>query len=315
MFQRFFSLLYRIIPFLGFCIVVISCNSEQDRMSDEEYLQTINEWHEQRIESLQEEDSWLSLAGLYRIEKGEHAIGSDSTNDIILPERGAPYIGTIVRKEDSLTFFADPEASVTSDGEPISEINLQVQGEHSPTKLRHNDFIGYVIERRGDYYLRLKDTKHPNFSAFDGIDRFPVDRKWSIKATFKRFESPRTITIPDILGESYEDSLYGTLHFTIKDQKYQLAPLGHPDKDEQFFIIFGDETNGKSTYDGGRYLYVDTPNKNNVTYIDFNKAYNPPCVFTDYATCPLPPLQNRLPVAITAGEKNIEIPLNKYFDT
>lgn len=298
-----FSMLYKITPFWGLILIAISCNSEQNRMNDEEYFQSVNEWHEQRIDSLQEEDSWLSLVGLYRIEKGEHAVGSDSTNDIILPERGAPYIGTIIRKEDSLTFFADPNATVTSDGKNISEVDLHVKGEDTPTKIRHNDFLWYIIERRGDYYLRLKDTSHPNFSVFDGIERFPVDQKWNIKAAFKRFESPRTITIPDILGESYEDSLYGTLHFTINDQEYQLSPLGHPDDDEQFFIILGDETNGKSTYSGGRYLYIDTPNKNNITYIDFNKAYNPPCVFTDYATCPLPPLQNKLPVAITAGEK------------
>lgn len=280
-----------------------SCRSQQQKQNDNEHIKQVNDWHQQREQSLREPDSWLSLVGLYPLEDGTHTFGADSSNDLVFPPKAPDRIGTITKEGNNFTTRIADGITVLKDSTAIMQTELKADTQGEPTTLRHGSLLWHLIERRGTYYIRLKDTDHPNFSSFNGIDRFPVSQKWRIKARFIPFEKPETITIPDILGETYQDSLYGSLKFTVKGKQYRIAPLGHPQNDEEFFIIFGDNTNGTSTYSGGRYLYIPTPNENGVTYIDFNKAYNPPCVFTDFATCPLPPAQNRLDLNITAGEK------------
>lgn len=280
----------------------ISCTNDQPK-TDENYAEKINEWHRQRISALKEEDSWLSLAGLYKLEKGTQTFGADSSNDIVFLHKAPAHIGTITRTGNNFSLKIQSGVKVTHDSSQVSQIELITSADGDPTTLRSGSLLWYIIERRGNYYIRLKDTRHPNFDSFDGIDRFPVSKDWRVKATFKRFDEPKSISIPDALGDVYQDSLYGTLQFTIDGRQYSLAPLGHPDEADEFFIILGDKTNGNTTYGGGRYIYIPTPNENGVTYLDFNKAYNPPCVFTNFATCPLPPPQNRLDLKVTAGEK------------
>lgn len=293
-----------LIALIFFCGIITACN--QDEPLNKNYKAKIDEWHEKRIESLKERDSWLSLAGLYQLEEGTQSLGSDSTNDIVFPPEAPPTIGTITKQSDKFTIDIQPGIKVTRDSQEISEMELSTSADGEPTELRVNSFLWFIIERRGNYYIRLKDTEHPNFDSFDGIKRFPVNQDWRVKASFNRFDEPQTITIPDILGETYQDSLYGILKFSINGMEYSLNPLGHPDEDEEFFIIFGDQTNGNGTYSGGRYIYIPTPEEDGTTYIDFNKAYNPPCVFSEYATCPLPPPENRLELQVTAGEKLYE---------
>lgn len=287
-----------------FCGFITACN--QDEPLNKNYKAEIDKWHEERIESLEERDSWLSLAGLYQLDEGTQSLGSDSTNDIIFPPKAPPRIGTITKQNDKFTIDVRRGVKVSENNEQISEMELSTSADGEPTELRVNNFLWFIIERRGNYYIRLKNTEHPNFDSFDGIERFPVNQDWRVKASFNRFDEPQTITIPDILGETYQDSLYGKLKFSINGMEYNLNPLGHPDEDEEFFIIFGDQTNGNSTYSGGRYIYIPTPGEVGSTHIDFNKAYNPPCVFTEFATCPLPPAENRLELQVTAGEKMYE---------
>lgn len=296
------------IPFYLIATVVIlaftfSCSSPGQDQTDEEYISSINKWHQQRVASLKKEDSWLSLAGLYRLQEGTQSLGADSSNDVILPPKAAAHLGTVTKQDTVFTLNVQQDGTVTHNGSPVKKLKLKSSDQGEPTIVKHNSFLWYIINRRGKYYIRLKDTKHPNFASFNGIKRYPVSEKWNIRAKFKPFDEPKLISIPDVLGDVYQDTLYGTLEFTVNGNKYSLAPLGHPEKDDEFFIIMGDKTNGESTYGGGRYIYADTPNKNGVTFIDFNKAYNPPCVFTEFATCPLPPAQNCLPIKITAGEK------------
>lgn len=285
--------------------ILLGCSASEQETNDK-YTATINAWNQQRIESLKQKDSWLSLAGLYQLNEGPHSFGSDSTNDLVFPPKAPARIGTITRNGQRFVFDIADGVQVLHDSSEVSQIEMSLTNQNESAELRHGALLWYIIERRGEYYIRLKDTEHPNFTNFDGINRFPVSRDWRIKATFNPFVEPRTITIPDILGDTYQDSLYGMLEFSIDGKQYSLAPLGHPHKDKEFFIIFGDKTNGKSTYGGGRYFYASTPNENGITYIDFNKAYNPPCVFTNFATCPLPPEQNRLDLKVTAGEKMYE---------
>lgn len=279
-----------------------SCSSNQ-KQTEAEYTEEVNEWHQLRIDNLLGPEDWLKLAGLYKLEEGSQSFGSDSTNDLVFPPKAASSIGTINKEDTTITVHIDEDVLVTHDQDTVSKVTMIPGNARSGTVLKQGSLTWYLLDRRGNYYIRLIDEQHPNLAAFDGIERFPVDQQWKVKAEFKPFDDPQPITVPDVLNEGMSDTLYGMLEFSIEDEEYSLAPLNHPEKDDKFFIIFGDKTNGESTYGGGRYIYIPTPNKNNITYIDFNKSYNPPCVFTDFATCPLPPPQNRLPIAIPAGEK------------
>jgi len=290
--------------FLLLSVIFSACSNKEQNMDHDRYVAKINQWHQRRVDSLKQSDSWLSLAGLYEIKEGSHTFGADSSNDIVFPPKAAPRLGTITKKDSIFRFRIDPGVTVTKDGKPVFKIKMKaISGEGGQTKLHYHSLFWYIIKRRDHYFIRLKDAQNSNFDSFDGIERFPVSPKWRVKATFNRFDEPKTISIPDVLGEVFQDSLYGLLEFTIDSKKYSIAPLGNPDTDDDFFLIIGDKTNGNSTYGGGRFIYCPTPDKNGITYIDFNKAYNPPCVFTEFATCPLPPSQNRLPIKITAGEK------------
>lgn len=284
----------------------ISCSSLNEEAAP--YSEAINQWHAERIASLKERDSWFSLVGLYKLEEGSQTIGSDSLNDHVFPSQAPAQIGTIRKEGTTVSIDVNPEAKVFNDIGQVSQMELSYGNEEETTVLHHGALRWHVIERDGHYFIRLKDTKHPNFESFDGIERFAATPKWRVEATFSAFEEPRRLTIQDISGITREKSLYGLLQFTIQGTEYSIAPIGHPQKDDEFFIVFGDQTNGKSTYSGGRYLYVPTPDENGTTQLDFNKAYNPPCVFTDFATCPLPPSQNQLDVKVTAGEKSYKSP-------
>ena len=280
----------------------MSCSTNQ-KQTEAEYAEEVNEWHQLRIDNLLGPEDWLKLAGLYKLEEGTQSFGSDSTNDLVFPPKAPPSIGTITKEDTAITVQIDDDVLVTHDQDTVSKVTMIPGNARSGTVLKQGSLIWYLLDRRGDYYIRLIDEQHPNLASFDGIERFPIDQKWKVKAEFKPFDDPKPITVPDVLNEGMSDTLYGMLEFSIEGEEYSLAPLNHPEKDDKFFIIFGDKTNGESTYGGGRYIYIPTPDENNTTYIDFNKSYNPPCVFTNFATCPLPPSQNRLPIAIPAGEK------------
>ncbi|MCX8009993.1 MAG: DUF1684 domain-containing protein, partial [Ignavibacteria bacterium] len=150
---------------------------------------------------------------------------------------------------------------------------------------------------------RLRDLEAPLVKNFKGIETYPIDKNWKIESQFIPYTSPKPIQIPTVIGTIEEDTARGYLAFQIDGEEFRLDPTS---EGEKLFVIFADETNGKETYGAGRFLYVDKPDSTGKTYIDFNKSYNPPCAFTKYATCPLPPKQNRLKIKITAGEKNFE---------
>ena len=301
------SIAFSISAIVSTLILAAACDSPetQEARTGSEYAETINAWHQKRVESLKESDSWLSLAGLYPLEEGSHSFGADPSNDIVFPEEKAPaMIGRLIVDGDQIRARIQPGVTVYVGETAVRDTILRSDAEGDPTILSHGSLEWYAIERGGTLFLRLKDNNHPNFEAFDGIERFPVSRKWRVKAEFQAIEPPDSIGIPNVLGQVNRSPLYGRLVFELDGETYTLAPLGDPESDDEFFIIFGDETNGESTYGGGRFVYADTPGEDGVTYIDFNKAYNPPCVFTDYATCPLPPPQNRLDAEIQGGEKN-----------
>jgi uncharacterized protein (DUF1684 family) len=270
---------------------------------DQEYVDQINEWHQNRVERLTSKTGWMSLAGLYWLKEGQNTFGTDSQNDIVFPAKKAPgFMGSIFLEDDVVKTKILPDVEVLEDSIPVKDIKMRIDIDGEPTILLYGTLSWYIIKRSDDFAVRLRDSANPVITSFHGIKRYPVDSSWRIEATFESYNPQRSISVPTILGNIAEEPSPGALVFKIENEVYRLDVIGNPD-DKRFFVIFGDETNKDETYGAGRYVYVDNPGNNGKTFIDFNKCYNPPCAFTVYATCPFPPEQNILPVKITAGEK------------
>jgi uncharacterized protein (DUF1684 family) len=266
----------------------------------------ITSWHNKRIDALKDKNGWLSLAGLFWLEEGEYSFGSDPSNDFVFPAKKAPdLIGRFILNQEQVIVKINHEIEVLNEGEPVTEMLLQSDEEDRPTILSWGSLKWFVIRHGDKFAIRLKDSENPKLNTFKGIGTFPIDLNWRVKSIFEPYHPPKKIPTPTILGTTVERLSPGGLAFEVEGKTHRLDPVAESDS-KQYFIIFADETNGTETYGPGRFLYVERPGEDGTTYIDFNKAYNPPCAFTDFATCPLPPAQNHLPIRITAGEKNYE---------
>jgi uncharacterized protein (DUF1684 family) len=267
-----------------------------------EYIAEIDQWHAERIESLRSDTGWLSLVGLHPLKKGVHSLGAGSDADITLAA-GAPYwLGSLAVTEDEIMFSVHSDADVEhldfqSEGR-LASCTLATDKEGPPTKLTTGSMVFFVIDRDGKLFLRVKDRKSEVLKSFQGIERFPVDIRWRLTARLE--PGPATLSEPNAIGQESASSSPGVLVFTIDGQEYRLTPTG--ESGESMFLVFGDGTNGKTTYAGGRFLSIDAPSSDGTVILDFNRTYNPPCVFTPFATCPLPAMGNMLPVAVEAGE-------------
>lgn len=272
---------------------------EKDQGSPE-YVKSIKQWHEKRIARLKTETGWLNLAGLYWLQEGKNTFGSAKDNDIVFPPKAPAHIGTFILDDSSVAVKINPEVKVTTDSHPVTDMKLKDDLSGSTTVLSLDSFRWFIINRNGKYGVRLRDLDAPLVKEFKGIDTYPVNEKWKVEAKFEPYPVPKVIEIPNIIGSFEKDTVAGKLVFTIDGKTYTLDPVN---EGNVFFIIFADETNGDETYGAGRFLYTNKPDSSGMVELDFNKAYNPPCAFTKYATCPLPPRDNYLHLKITAGEK------------
>ncbi|MCA9733388.1 DUF1684 domain-containing protein [candidate division KSB1 bacterium] len=283
-------------------LILLSCQSAPK--ADPAYSAEIEEWYNNRITGLKKENSWLNLIGLFWLQEGVNTFGSDPNNTIIFPEKASPFLGKIVLEAGKTVLYPNKDSEILYDGKPVLDsLQLVDDTQQNTTILDTGELRWYIIKRGDRFGIRLRDLKHKLLTEFKGIDRFPVDEKWRISAKFERMDPPKTIEIPDILGGTTQESSYGTFVFTINGKTYRLETTGDPAKLKRMFVVFGDATNRKTTYGGGRFIYIPVPDEQGNSVIDFNKAYNPPCVFSPYATCPLPTEANTLDLAIKAGEQ------------
>lgn len=267
------------------------------------YEQELEQWKAKRLASLKSEDGWLSLIGLFWFREGENRFGSDPTNEIVLPEGKAPQrAGTLRLAAGKVTLEATPEAKITSKGQPVTTLELKSDEGGEPTVLELGSLSFNVVKRGERLGLRVRDRENPARAAFKGTDYYPVDRKWVVNARFEPYQPPKQVPILNVLGMETEETSPGVLAFEVDGRPYRLEALKEQGS-EQFFIIFADQTNKQETYGAGRYLYADPPDREGRVTLDFNRAYSPPCAFTKYATCPLPPAQNRLALRVEAGER------------
>ncbi|WP_426755342.1 DUF1684 domain-containing protein [Myxococcus sp. Y35] len=257
-------------------------------------------WHEERIERLQAEDGWLSLVGLYWLEEGEQSVGSAPGNDLDFPEGTPAKLGTFTRQGKTARFQPAPGVALTRNGQPFTGGVLQSDEQGTPDVLKLGSLSFQLILRGDKLGVRVRDSSAPARKQFHGIPTYPASLKWRVEARFEPAQTPRTIQVPNVLGTVEAMKAPGTLVFTVDGKEHQLTPV--EDGSGKLFIIFADETNRDATYGAGRFLSADMPQDGRVV-LDFNRAYNPPCAFTRFATCPLPPKGNRLALRVEAGEK------------
>jgi len=268
------------------------------------HRQEIDEWHRGRIERLTSETGWLTLVGLFPLEVGEHTFGGAEENDLVFPGNAPAVAGKLTVSENGVHLEAAEGVVMTHDGTPVTSIDLASDKGGSPTEIRMGTYDFYVIDRPGSLYLRVKDSDSAVRRNFKGIDRYPVSAKWKVPAHLEAYNPPRRLEIPNVMGFNEMVECRGALVFTIDGKECRLEPIS--EANGEMFIVFGDATSGHETYGGGRMIYIPSPDQDGNTVIDFNRAYNPPCVFTPYATCPLPHAENVLPIRVEAGEKNWE---------
>ncbi len=266
-----------------------------------EYVQEIAAWQAKRDAELRNPDGWLTLAGLFWLEPGRNSFGGDGSNDIQFPGLSTPHLGEFIVSDDRVEVVIAPGVDVTHEGVPISQMAL-TDGEMDGPVLACGSLRWFIIRRDERWVVRLRDRAHPALAAFHGVEYFPMDPAWRVNARLVAHPTPMSIPVPTIQGSVNQTPSPGILHFSLNGTEQRLVALGQPDK--PLSLIFADTTSGHETYGSGRFLTVSAPDASGKTAIDFNRAYNPPCAFTPFATCPLPPAGNRLAIPITAGEKN-----------
>jgi uncharacterized protein (DUF1684 family) len=297
-------------------LLVSACSGppEPVPVDAEAHARAVADFQAARVAELEAPDSWLSLIALHWLPEGETTLGSAEPNDIVLPEgKAAAVVGTVVREGDEVRFVAEPGVTVTSgidstlslppdvSGDPVvTEATLGSAGPGKSIVLRHGP-INWILVTRGDERaVRVRDNESPVYEAFHGIDRYPTSTDWRVTARWVPHD--KTVMVPNVLGTSSEAESPAYVEFWIDGQRHTLDVTGEPDSD-RYMMVFADATTGHETYGGGRYLWFDAPDEEGRVVLDFNLAYNPPCVWTGYATCPLPTRDNRLDVAVEAGEK------------
>jgi hypothetical protein len=265
------------------------------------YQQEIDTWHSRRVQDLKAPNGWLNLVGLYWLDEGASSFGAGTQNKITFPAGTiAEQAGTFQRTGNTVRLIAQ-NAEIKVDGKVVKDAVIFDKDSARQPVVSSGHLRWTIIQRGEKIGIRLRDLGSPLVTQFKDIDRFPVDTTWKIQAVLQPQDQTPTIAITNILGQTNQQPSPGKLVFTVDHKQYTLDAL---EEGDQLFIIFGDETSGKTTYPSGRFLAVKKPGAGGLTTIDFNKAYNPPCAFTSFATCPLPPRQNILPFAVTAGEKN-----------
>ena len=280
---------------------------------DAAYVGEIETWRRERLQRLTADGGWLTVAGLFWLKPGANRFGADAASDVVLPAHSAPaQAGTFVLEAGRVRVEVRPGVPVTLAGKPVTKAALRSDaGGTEPDVLTLGALTMQIIDRGGRLGVRLKDMKSPARAKFKGLDYFPIDPRFRVVARFVPHDKPVTITVPNVLGMTESMPSPGYASFAIEGgEQSSPAPHAQPLRldavlepgETQLFFIFRDTTSGKTTYGGGRFLYADPPAAGKVV-LDFNRAYSPPCAFTAHATCPLPPPNNRLPIAIEAGEK------------
>ncbi|MGB9199215.1 MAG: DUF1684 domain-containing protein [Terriglobales bacterium] len=290
--------------------ILFLCPNLYSASEDASWKADLETWRAQRATNLQAPEGWLSLIGLDWLKDGDNSFGSAADNRIQINAKVPAHAG-IVRLASGKVHLLPPAGGFPKelqlDGHPAKEQDLLADDTEHPSKLTINTISIIVINRDGRFAFRIKDPQAPTRTGFHGLKWYAPDPAYRIHAKWIPYSNPKTLDIPTVLGTTTHMPAPGAAEFTIDGQTVRLEPVLEDPKATDLFFILRDATSKSTTYGAGRFLYTGLPdhgiNQPGELVLDFNRAINPPCSFTPYATCPLPPQQNRLSVAIPAGEK------------
>jgi uncharacterized protein len=290
-----------IISSLSFSIFLEAESSFSTTKNDEHYNQSNwNKWKLEYDQTVVGKGGWLSLAGLYWLSEGINTFGSDLTNAHRLPVKAPAFLGNIEVNNETVLFQTN-RTDIFINSTPITIAQLSAK---EKTLVTFADYEFYIIKREIGFAVRLIDNKSLRTASFKGTKFIPYNRDWVVPAKLIQYKTAQTIKIPTVYGTTREDKSAGWLEFKINGKLQRLQAVDYG-KETLMYVMFSDKTSGDNTYGAGRYIEVEWPDKNGNTFIDFNRAYNPACAYTNYATCPLTPRQNRLKIAINAGELDV----------
>jgi len=277
--------------------VALSCAAPLKEASQEQ-IKGWEEWKETRIKNLKAPSGFLNLAGLYWLKQGENTFGSDSSNDIIFPSGMPGTIGILNWMSNQVNVFQLIEGvsidSIYQEEGIVYDADSAFVG-----KMELGFYQWYIIERAGNIGIRLKDLDHIKLKETINIHFYDFNPELVVQADFVSYPVPKKLRMDNVLGHQFEMEISGQLRFKIGSQSFTMEPM---DAGDDLFIIFSDETSAIETYGSGRYMYAKKPKPGEKVTIDFNRSYNPPCAFSDFATCLIPPPENQLTVRIDAGE-------------
>jgi hypothetical protein len=265
---------------------------------DDAYLQSFDKWKSELVDDLKQ--NWLVLAGLFWLKPGANTFGSSSDNAIMLPS-GPAHAGVFRLQGDAVSVELQKDANAKIGRQAILSAKLQADITGKPTVIEMGSLRMYVIQRGSRVGIRLKDLNSEAARNYAGPIFFPLDLTYRVTGTFVASDGKKTVDVPNVLGDVTSTPIAGEVHFKLNGHDLTLTALSG-DQAKGLSFVIGDLTGKTETYPGGRFLDTD-PVVDGRVVVDFNRAYNPPCAVTPYATCPLAPKENRLPVAISAGEK------------
>jgi uncharacterized protein (DUF1684 family) len=288
--------------FIIYSLLILTIACTQKPTADPNYVKEINEWDQKRINRLKADDGWLNLVGRFWLKQGESTFGSAKDNDIVVESsKLQEHIGSFIFEDSVVTFRALDGVDVMLGDMSVKEIVLVDDQKNDVTVLQIGSVKFNLIVRDTLYGIRFRDLNSDLVKNFKGVDRFPIDESWKIIAKFEAYNPVKEIDVPNVLGQISKEKSPGAVVFERDGKTHRIDAVD--EGGDRLFLIIADQTSGEETYGGGRFMYVNKPDSTGTILLDFNKAYNPPCVFTKYATCPLPPLQNYLKLKIEAGEK------------
>jgi len=288
-------------------------NVKGQKLNTATYTESINEWHKLRELELKSPKGWLNLEGLFWLQKGVNTFGGAKNNDCVYENPNPSdvffpdHLGNFIFEGDSVMWESLDKYAVKVNNQnmplksKVCVFNAKGLSSEMSWIMSNASFSWTIIKREDKIGVRFRNLKSDNVLTFKGITHFPINEKFKIKGVLQP-PVASFLMISNVLGQQVASKNAGKLQFTYQGKPYSLDVID--EGEEQLFITFGDATSGATTYGAGRFIYISKPDANGNTFIDFNQAFNPPCAFTKFATCPLPPPQNKLPFAITAGEKN-----------
>ena len=285
---------------LGILFIAGAGAAGDDQPDMSAYEAEIVAWRAERLANLKAPFGFLNLVGLYWLEEGTTRIGSAPDNDIVFPGTAAPYLAELTVSQDGVVLVASPGADIRQQGDPVQSVYMADDTTENPVALSHGSLAWTIIRRDERFALRLRDFEHPAIRNFAPLDYYPIDTSYRVTARLQPFDEPKILNVSTtIAGLGYRPESPGTLGFELNGQFHELEAYKAGDR---LFIVFGDQTSGRETYPAGRFVYTAWPDDDGTTILDFNKAYNPPCAFNAFATCPVASPRNRLRTRVEVGE-------------